>query len=64
MERLWWSLNYEEGYLQASETVGAAREGVARCLTCSSQIRQHRALDGRTPDRVYWENRPARPTTA
>jgi putative transposase len=61
VERLWRSLKYEEVYLSAYETVSAASEGVACYLTFYNQQRPHRALDGRTPDRVYWENRPAQP---
>lgn len=64
VERLWRSLKYEEVYLHAYETVCAAHQGVARYVTFYNQIRPHRALDGRTPDRVYWENLPARPTAA
>jgi putative transposase len=61
VERLGRSLKYEEVYLRAYETVSAASEGVASYLTFYNQQRPHRALDGRTPDRVYWENRPAQP---
>jgi putative transposase len=64
VERLWRSLKYEEVYLHAYETVPDAHQGVARYVTFYNQIRPHRALDGRTPDRVYWENQPARPTAA
>ncbi len=64
VERLWRSLKYEEVYLHAYETVSNAHQGVARYVTFYNQIRPHRALDGRTPDRVYWENQPARPTAA
>ena len=37
------------------ETVRAVQDGdgVAHYLTIYSQIRPHRALNGRTPDRVY-----------
>jgi putative transposase len=64
VERLWRSLKYEEVYLHAYETVRDAQDGVARYMTFYNQIRPPRALDGRTPDRVYWDNRPARPTAA
>jgi putative transposase len=64
VERLWRSLKYEEVYLHAYETVREAHQGVARYVTFYNQIRPHRALDGRPPDRVYWENLPARPTAA
>lgn len=64
IERLWRSLKYEEVYLHAYETVHDAHQGVVRYVTFYNQVRSHRALDGRTPDRVYWENQPARPTAA
>ena len=64
VERLWRSLKYEEVYLHAYETVCDAHQGVARYMTFYNQIRPHRALGGRTPDRVYWEHQPARPTAA
>ena len=64
VERLWRSLKYEEVYLHAYETVHDAQVGIARYMTFYNQIRPHRALDGRTPDRVYCDNRPARPTAA
>jgi putative transposase len=64
VERLWRSLKYEDVYLRAYETVGDAQQGLARYLHFYNQLRPHRALDGRTPDRVYWENRPAQPSAA
>lgn len=64
VERLWRSLKYEEVYLHAYETVRDAHQGVARYVIFYNQIRPHRGLDGRTPDRVYGENLPARPTAA
>jgi len=64
VERLWRSLKYEEVYLHAYETVHDAQQGIARYVTFYNQLRPHRALDGRTPDRVYWENLPSRPAAA
>lgn len=64
VERLWRSLKYEEVYLHAYETVRDAQEGLTRYLTFYNQLRPHRALDGHTPDRVYYDNLPARPTAA
>ncbi|OQW36143.1 MAG: integrase [Nitrospira sp. SG-bin1] len=64
VERLWRTLKYEEVYLHAYETLRDAHQGVARYVTFYNQLRPHRALDGRTPDCVYWENLPARPTAA
>jgi putative transposase len=54
VERLWRSLKYEDVYRRAYATVSAVNEGVARYLTFYNQQRPHRALDGHTPDRVYW----------
>jgi len=62
VERLWRSVKYEEVYLHAYETVRAAQQGLARYLTFYNQARPHRALDGHTPDGVYFDNRPALPT--
>jgi len=64
VERLWRSLKYEEVYLHAYETVRHAQQGLERYVQFYNQLRPHRALDGRTPDRVYWENRPAQPAAA
>ena len=64
VERLWKSIKYEEVYLHAYETVSAAHQGVERYLTFYNQTRPHRALDGKTPDKVYYDNLPARLTAA
>ncbi|MDF0677264.1 MAG: IS3 family transposase [Nitrospira sp.] len=64
VERLWRSRKYEEVSLHAYETVSDAQQRVGRYMTFYNQLRPHRARDGRTPDRVYWENLPARPTAA
>lgn len=64
VERLWRSLPYEEVYLYAYDTVGAAHQDVERYLMFYNQARLHRALDGRTPDAVYIDNLPARRTAA
>ena len=64
VERLWKSIKYEEGYLQVYETVSAAPQGLERDLTFDNQTRPHRALDGHTPDGVYFDNLPARRTSA
>jgi putative transposase len=64
VERLWKSIKYEEVYLHAYETVSAAHQGLERYLTFYNQQRPHRALDGKTPDQVYYDNLPARLTAA
>ena len=64
VERLWKSIKYEEVYLHAYETVSAAHQGLERYLTFYNQTRPHRALDGKTPDQVYYDNLPVRLTAA
>jgi putative transposase len=64
VERLWKSIKYEEVYLHAYETVSAAHQGLERYLTFYNHARPHRALDGRTPDGVYFDNLPTRRTAA
>jgi len=64
VERLWKSINYEEVYLHAYETISAAQQGLERYLTFYNQTRPHRALDGQTPDGVYFDHLPARRTAA
>jgi putative transposase len=64
VERLWKSIKYEEVFLHAYETVSAAQCGLTRYLTFYNQTRPHRALDGQTPDGVYFDNLPRRLTAA
>jgi putative transposase len=64
VERLWRSLKYEEVHFHACETVRHAQQGLERYVQFYNLIRPHCALDGRTPDRVYWENQPAQPSAA
>ena len=64
VERLWKSIKYEEVYLHAYETVGAAHQGLERYLTFYNQTRPHQALDGQTPDQVYYDNRTTPQTAA
>jgi putative transposase len=58
VERLWKTVKYEEVYLHAYDTVTEAHQGLARYFTFYNQARPHRALDGRTPDMVYFALRP------
>jgi putative transposase len=64
VERLWKSIKYEEVYLHAYETVEAAHQGLARYLRFYNQTRPHQALDGRTPDQVYYDHLTTRRTAA
>ena len=64
VERLWKSIKYEEVYLHAYDTVEAAHQGLERYLTFYNQTRPHQALDGQTPDQVYYDNLTTRQTAA
>ena len=64
VERLWRSLKYEEVDLHAHEPVRHAQQGLNGYVQFHNQVRPHRALDGRMPARVCWENRPAQPSAA
>ena len=54
VERLWKSVKYEEVYLHAYDSVSEAQRGLGRYFTFSNAGRPHSALDGRTPDMVYF----------
>ena len=58
VERLWRSVKYEEVYLHAYESVQAARQNLSRYFCFYNQQRPHTALDGKTPDSVYFNSLP------
>ena len=60
VERLWKSVKSEEVYLHAYDSVAEARQGLARYFTFYNQDRPHSALDGQTPDMVYFTPLPQR----
>ena len=64
IERLWRSVKYEEVYLHAYETVAAAQAGLERYFKRYNGRRPHHALDGRTPDDVYYATLPSLPKAA
>jgi putative transposase len=55
VERLWRSVKYEQVYLKAYDSVGAARLGLARYFEFYNARRPHQSHDGRTPDMIYFE---------
>ena len=55
VERLWKTVKYEEVYLHAYDSVPEAQRSLARYFTFYNQGRPHTALDGRTPDMVYFD---------
>ena len=58
VERLWKTVKYEEVYLHAYDSVPEAQRSLARYFTFYNAGRPHSALDGRTPDMVYFGAQP------
>jgi putative transposase len=58
VERLWKSVKYEAVYLHAYDSVPEAQRSLARYFTFYNEGRPHSALDGRTPDMVYFALQP------
>ena len=54
VERLWRSIEYEEIYLRAYDSVGEARASIGRDLTLYNGRRPHSSLDRKTPDQAYF----------
>jgi len=55
IERLWWSLKYEDIYLRSYETPRAVERGVSEWLRVYNVERPHSSLkDDATPDEVYF----------
>jgi putative transposase len=59
VERLWRSIKYEEVYLHAYDSVGQAKEGLARYIDFYNTARPHSSLDTKTPDEFYFATLPA-----
>jgi len=53
IERLWWSVKYEEVYLKAYGTVADLHEGLARYFDFFDHRRKHQSLGRRTPHKVF-----------
>ena len=53
IERLWWSLKYEDVYLRSYATPRAVAHGASAWFNRYNQGRPHSALGGATPDEVY-----------
>ena len=58
VERLWRSVKYEEVYLHAYASVAEARAGLGRYLNFYNGRRPHSSLGARTPDQVYFTQKP------
>jgi len=64
IERLWWSVKYEEVYLKAYGSIAEARQGIRNYFELYNYERPHQRLDKKTPDVVYWETLPKKETAA
>lgn len=64
VERLWRSVKYEEVYLKAYDSVGAARQELDAYFEFYNTRRPHQSHDGKTPDMVYFETLPAMTSAA
>lgn len=58
IERLWWSVKYQDVYLKAYSTIADARKGLTEYFEFYNRRRRHQSLDRRTPDDVYWSTLP------
>jgi putative transposase len=58
VERLCKTIKYEEVYLHAYDTVSDAKACLASYIDFYNRHRPHRALDGMTPDVVYFDSLP------
>ena len=58
VERLWWSLKYEEVYLCAYDTMGEARQHIGAWIEFYNTKRRHQSLNRQTPDQAYWATLP------
>lgn len=64
IERLWWSVKYEEVYLKAYGSIAEARRELGNYFELYNCRRRHQRLDRRTPDVVYWATLPKKEIAA
>ncbi len=58
IERLWWSVKYQDVYLKAYSSIAEARKGLSEYFEFYNSQRRHQSLDRRTPDDVYFSTLP------
>lgn len=64
IERLWWSVKYQDVYLKAYGSIAEARKGLKQYFEFYNGQRRHQSLDRRTPDDVYWSTLPKKQVAA
>jgi len=57
IERLWWSVKYQDVYLKAYSSIPELKRGL-RTWFDKYDRRRHQGLDNRAPDEVYWSTLP------
>lgn len=57
IERLWWSVKYQDVYLKAYGSIAEARKGLRKYFEFYNR-RRHQGLDRRTPNDVYCNTLP------
>jgi len=58
IERLWWSVKYQDVYLKAYVSIAETRKGLTKYFDFYNRRRRHQGLDRRTPDNVYLSTLP------
>ena len=53
IERLWWSVKYQDVYLKAYSSIAEVRKGLGDYFEFYNSQRRHQSLDRKTPDNVY-----------
>lgn len=54
IERLWWSLKYEDIYIRGYSTLMEVRKGITKYFDWYNTKRRHQSLERQTPDEVYF----------
>ncbi len=56
IERLWWTVKYNNVYIKGYETIGEAAEGLTEFFEYYNERRLHSSLGDKCPDMVYYGN--------
>jgi len=58
VERLWRTIEYDEVYLKAYESVSHAKASLGQFITFYNSRRPHQTFAGKTPDMIYFGGLP------